>query len=680
MKIKKILLCTLAVGVIGACSNKKEKAEDPSAGIRLENLDTSIDPSKDFYKFACGGWMKNNPLKAEYARYGSFDAIGENNKVRLKGLIEEISKKANPQGSIGQKIADLYNQSMDSTRRNKEAYKPIVPILKKIDQIKNKKDFIKTTFELQRQGAVSGFFYIYADVDDKNSSKNIIKTRQGGLSLDSKDYYINDDKKSKDIRSKYLQHITNMFVLCGFSKHDAQNNANIVLNLETKIAKASSSKLELRDPYANYNLMSLAEIKKLTPSIDWKLILNTLNVNVKELSISQKKQMEEVNNLFANEKLSNLKTLLKWQTINDAASLLSDEIYNESFDFNSRYMQGKEVAPERWKRGINVVNHGLGMAVGKMYVEKYFPSSAKKRMLELVHNLQKSLAQRINDQEWMSDETKKKAIDKLNSYYIKIGYPDKWKDYSALEINKEDSFYSNLLKISEFESDYNLAKAGLDVDKSEWAMTPQTVNAYYNSTTNEICFPAGILQYPFFDMNADDAFNYGAIGVVIGHEMTHGFDDKGSLYDKNGNLNEWWTETDRANFKARTKVMANYFNQFIVAPGVHANGEFTLGENIADHGGLGVSFQAFKTATKDNPLPKKLGFTAEQRFFLAYANVWANNIRPKEILKRTKIDPHSLGELRVNGALPQIGPWYKAFNITKESPMYIDPKDRVHVW
>ena len=378
MKIKTILLCTLAFGVISACSNKKEKTEDPSAGIKLENLDTSVDPSQNFYKFACGGWMKNNPLKPEYGRYGSFDAIGENNKVRLKGLIEEISTLENAPGSIAQKIADLYNESMDSITRNKESYKPILPILNKIDKIKSKKDFVKTSIELQKQGAVSGLFYLYADVDDKNSSKNIIKTSQGGLSLDSKDYYVNDDQKSKDIRAKYLQHITNMFALCGFNKAESQKNANTVLNIETRIAKSSSSKLELRDPYANYNLMTLAELKKFTPNIDWKLILNILNVNVKELSVSQKKQMEEVNNLLANEKLSNLKTLLKWQAIDGASSLLSDDIYNESFDFNSRYMQGKEVAPARWKRGVAMVNHALGMAVGKMYVEKYFQLQPKK--------------------------------------------------------------------------------------------------------------------------------------------------------------------------------------------------------------------------------------------------------------------------------------------------------------
>ena len=685
MNFKTILVCMLVFGMMTACNNKNKKEEmaestELSEGIKIENLDQSVDPTEDFYQYACGGWMKNNPLKPEYARYGSFDAIGENNIVRLKGLITKIADQTHPFGTIEQKIGDLYHGAMDSTRRNKESYKPIVPILKRIDRINDVKSFQKTLVELQKEGAVNGLFYVYVGVDDKNSTKNIAKTYQGGLSLDSKDYYVKKDTKSVEIRAKYLAHVEKMFQLSGFSNVEAKKNAKTVLDTEIKIAQASSSKLELRDPFANYNLMTVAELQKFTPTIDWPLVLNTWGLEVDKLCIGQKKQLSAINSLLAKGNLNDLKTMLKWQVIDGSASLLSDDLYNESFDFNSRYMQGKEVPSEKWKRSVKVVNSALGMAVGKMYVEKYFPASAKKRMLQLVDNLEKSLAQRIKDQTWMDDATKAKAIDKLEHYYIKIGYPDKWRDYSALTINKDDSYYDNMLHVSEFNTAYNLAKAGKDVDKTEWQMTPQTVNAYYNPTTNEVCFPAGILQYPFFDMQADDAFNYGAIGVVIGHEMTHGFDDQGSLYDKEGNLGEWWTKDDRANFTERTKVMADYFSRFMVAPDVHANGEFTLGENIADHGGLGVSFQAFETATKYRPIANKLGFTPEQRFFLAYANVWANNIRPKEILSRTETDPHSLGMLRVNGALPQIEAWYKAFNVTPKSPMYIAPEDRVHIW
>ena len=649
------------------------------AGIRIENLDKSMAPATDFYQFACGGWMKNHPLTGEYSRFGSFDMLAENNRKQLKGLIEEIAGRKNEPGSVAQKIGDLYNLAMDSTRRNAEGVAPLKPWLDRVSAVKDKKELSTLLPEMMLTGT-SPFFGVYVDADVMDSKRNIFATYQGGLSLGERDYYLENDESTKKIREAFKEHVVKMFQLFGYSKADAQKQMADVMRIETRLARSHFDKVKLRDPYANYHKKPLSDLQKLVPNIDWTKFLATLKVDVKELSISQEEPMKEVSKVIADEPLSAIKAYLTWQLIDDAASALSDAVYEENFNFYGRVLSGKTEMQPRWKRAQSSVSGGLGEAVGQLYVEKYFPPASKERMVNLVHNLQKAYAERIQKLDWMSDETKAKAIEKLKAFYVKIGYPDKWKDYSTLEIKPEDSYLKNMERVSRFAVREMLDKATKPVDRDKWYMTPQTVNAYYNPTTNEICFPAGILQYPFFDMQADDAFNYGAIGVVIGHEMTHGFDDQGRQFDKDGNLKNWWTEADGVKFNERAKVMSDFYDSIYVAPGVHANGKFTLGETLADFGGLQIAYQAFKEATAGRPQEDKLGFTPDQRFFLAYAAVWASNIRDEEILRLTKTDPHALGKWRVNGELPQIDAWYEAFGITESSPMYIPKEKRVTIW
>jgi len=676
--MKKILIPIFALVLMTtACNSKKDAAL--SAGIDVANLDTTVSPRVDFYQYACGGWMKNNPLTGEYSRFGSFDKLAENNRKQLRGLIEEIAAKPASKGTVEQKIGDVYNMAMDSTKLNADGFKPIQADLKKIGEAKNTSDILKMIPDLLLSG-VDPFFAVYVEADPMNSSLELVQTYQSGISLGQRDYYLDNDAHTKDIRDKYKAHVVKMFGLVGFTPAQAQKNMEAVMTIETRLAKVAYDKVKLRDPHANYNKMTVADLQKLVPEINWNDYLTSLGLkNTKDISVSQKESLVEVGKIIATEPIAAQIAYLQWKTIDDAASYLSDPIDAQNFDFYGKTLSGKKEQSPRWKRAVGTVDGVLGEAVGQMYVKKYFPADAKERMLKLVHNLQETLGERIKGLTWMGDSTKLKAIEKLKSFYIKIGYPDKWRDYSKLDIVK-DSYYANVQRASRFQHAYKFSKAGKKVDKTEWQMTPQTVNAYYDPSTNEICFPAGILQYPFFDMTADDAFNYGAIGVVIGHEMTHGFDDQGRQFDKEGNLKDWWTAQDGKNFDARAKVMSNYFDSIFVAPGVHGNGKFTLGENIADHGGLQISYQAFKKTTANAPLPKKDGFTPEQRFFLAYANVWAGNVRPEEILKRTKSDPHSLGKWRVDGALPQIQSWYDAFDIKAGDPMFVPVSKRVSIW
>jgi len=676
--MKKILFPIIALALMTtACNSKKDATL--SAGIQVANLDTTVSPKVDFYQYACGGWMKHNPLTGEYARFGSFDKLAENNKKQLRGLIEEIAAKPGSKGTVEQKIGDVYNLAMDSTKLNTDGFKPIQADLKKIAEVKNVTDILKLIPELYLTG-LDPYFSVFVAADPMNSSLEMVQTYQSGISLGQRDYYLENDAHTKDIRDKYKIHVVKMFELEGFTPADAQKNMEAVLTIETRLAKAAYDKVKLRDPHANYNKMTVADLQKLVPEIKWNDYFNALGLkNINDISVSQKESLVEVGKIIATEPIATQIAYLQWKLIDESASYLSDPIYAQNFDFYGKTLSGKKEQSPRWKRAVGTVDDVLGEAVGQMYVKKYFPAEAKERMLKLVHNLQETLGERIKALTWMGDSTKLKAIEKLKSYIIKIGYPDKWRDYSDLNISK-DSYYANIQRAQKFEHAYRFAKAGKKVDKSEWQMTPQTVNAYYEPSTNEICFPAGILQYPFFDMKADDAFNYGAIGVVIGHEMTHGFDDQGRQYDKDGNLKDWWTAQDGKKFDVRSKVMSDYFDSIFVAPGVHGNGKFTLGENIADHGGLQISYQAFKKVTANAPLPKKAGFTPEQRFFLAYANVWAGNVRPEEILKRTKSDPHALGKWRVDGALPQIQAWYDAFGIKAGDPMFVPVAKRVSIW
>ena len=672
-----IMLSAILLTACGSNSNNEE--QKLSAGIRMENMDTTAIPGNDFYQYACGGWMKLNPIPAEYSRYGSFDKLAEDNQKRLQAIFDEVVSKRKElgYGSDAQKIADFYMVAMDSVRLNNEGFSPIVEDLKKVDNINNASNIAAFMGEMSN---VDIFFGMYVDADIKNAKKNLLQTYQSGIGMGQRDYYLDTTETITNIRNEYVKHIQKMFEMVGIDTEEAAKNAEVVMNIETRLAKSHFTQVELRDPEGNYNKYTYEELLKEYPDFDWNTLFSTMNVKVKEISISQPNAVKEAIAIINDTPIDQIKTYIKWHLINSASSYLSDDFSAQNFAFFGKIMSGSEEQSPRWKRAVNVVNGSLGMAVGKIYCDKYFHEDAKIRMEKLVANLLKAYSERINNLDWMSEETKAKAQEKIGTFYVKVGYPNKWIDYSPLEIRKEDSYWSIVKKASKFEVNFMMDKLNRPVDKDEWYMTPQTVNAYYNPTTNEICFPAGILQYPFFDMEADDAFNYGAIGVVIAHEVTHGFDDQGSQFDKDGNLINWWTDADKENFKQRTKVMEEYFNGIEVAPGLFANGAFTLGENIADHGGLQVSFHAFKNATKENPLEVKDGFTPEQRFFISYANVWAGNIRDEEVVRRTKVDPHSLGKWRVNGALPHISAWYEAFNITPDNALYLAPEKRVSIW
>ena len=667
MKVTKYLpilaVCLMTTG----CNSKKEAVL--TSGIDLANLDTMAMPGTSFYQYACGGWVAAHPLTDEYSRFGTFDMLRENSREQLKTLIAELAaKKDNAPGSAAQKVGDLYNIAMDSVKLNQEGVAPIKAELEAIDALQDKGEIYTYIAEIQKKG-INPYFSLYIGADDMNSSMNLVQTYQGGIGMGQRDYYLENDEQTKNIRDKYQEHIAKMFQLAGYDEAAAQKAVKAVMNIETRLAKSARSQVELRDPHANYNKMDMETLKKNFPTFAWDVYFTTLGLN----------DLKEVADVINTVSLDEQKLYLQWNLINSAASYLSDDFVAQDFDFYGKTMSGKKEMQPRWKRAVSTVDGALGEVVGQMYVEKYFPAAAKERMVTLVKNLQTSLGERINALEWMSEPTKAKAQEKLATFHVKIGYPDTWKDYSALDI-KNDSYWANIERANEWGYAEMISKAGKPVDKDEWLMTPQTVNAYYNPTTNEICFPAAILQPPFFDMNADDAMNYGAIGVVIGHEMTHGFDDQGRQYDKDGNLKDWWTEEDAKKFEERAQVMVNFFDSIEVAPGVHANGSLTLGENIADHGGLQVSYHAFKKAMETAPLEVVDGFTPEQRFFLAYANVWAGNIRPEEILRLTKLDPHSLGKWRVDGALPHIANWYEAFNITEQDSMFVPKEKRVSIW
>ena len=661
---------------MAACNSGKGNL---TTGIDLANLDTTALPGTDFYQYACGGWMKNHPLTDEYSQYGSFTVLAENNRKQMQGLIEELAKGQHEAGSVAQKIGTLYNLAMDSVKLNQEGTAPIKTELEEIASLKNKADVYALLGSLERRG-ITSYLGTGVGADQKNSDMNAVYTSQAGLSMGERDYYLATDEATTKIREAFKVHVAKMYQLAGFDEATANRGRDIVMDVETRLAKTFRSMVELRDPQANYNKMTLDELKQKYASFNWDAYLTNLGLkNVQEIIVGQPEALAEAAKILDSLPVEQQVLYLQWKLIDRAASFLNDEIVEQNFDFYGRTMSGAKEMQPRWKQAVSVTGSVLGEAVGQMYVEKYFPAAAKERMVTLVKNLQTALGERIQALEWMSDSTKARALEKLAAFHVKMGYPDKWKDYGKLDI-KDDSYYANIERATVWASDENMAKAGKPVDKEEWHMTPQTVNAYYNPTTNEICFPAGILQPPFFDMQADDAFNYGAIGVVIGHEMTHGFDDQGRQYDKDGNLKDWWTAEDAERFNQRAQVMVNFFDSIQVAPGVHANGRQTLGENIADYGGLQVAYQAFKTATKDAPLATVDGLTPEQRFFLAYAGVWANNVRPEFLPYRTKMDVHSLGEWRVNGALPQIDAWYEAFNIGEADPMFVPKEERVAIW
>lgn len=653
------------------------------SGLNEADFNKNVRPGDDFYEYACGGWMKNNPLPAAYSRYGSFDRLQEDNDKRINGILKELQSNTYAKGSIEQKLSDLYKLAMDSTRRNKEGVAPVMPLIKKLEAAKTVKQLLAIQLELAPYGEQE-FFYAGFGADEKNATQNILSIYQSGLTLGQKEYYLDNDKATAGIREAFKKHVVKMFQLFGFSKSAATKKMQNVMKVETALAKVSKSRTELRDPEANYNKMTLKEFVAKYPNLPLVKVMNAKGIDTKflqEMVVGQPDFLEGANRVVGALKPAEYRDVLEWSLVEGSANYLNDAAAAESFDFYGKIKAGRKENHPLWKRSTGQVERVMGEALGKIYAEKYFPEAAKQRMLTLIKNLQIALGERIAAQDWMDDSTKVNALLKLNTFYVKVGYPDKWTDLSKLEIDPTKSFYDNMQACAKFWNAHNIEHTvGKPVDRDDWHMTPQTVNAYYNPTTNEICFPAGILQYPFFDMTADDAFNYGAIGVVIGHEMTHGFDDQGRQFDKDGNMHDWWKEADGKNFTERTDKYADFFSAIKVLPDLNGNGRLTLGENLADHGGLQVAWTAYKNATKRNPLGEKNGLTADQRFFHAYAGVWAGNITEAEIRNRTKSDPHSLGRWRVNGALPHIDAWYEAFGVKEGDKMFIPKQERLELW
>lgn len=666
----KYILITLAI-----ISTHNMNAEQKK-GVDRANLDLSVAPQTDFYDYACGGWMKANPLKPEFARYGTFDELRENNRVQLRELIMNLDVKNAEEGSVAQKIGDLYAMGLDSLRLNIDGAQPIIGDVVAINQTP-KGDVIDL---LATKIGVDAFFATGVEADMMNSDVNAMYWSQGGMGLGDRDYYLEDSDNAKKIRDAYRTYIKTLTSLIGYDAKAQERVADNVMDIETRLAKAAMTREELRNPAATYNPMSLDEIAEKYPNVDLRRYFAKQGItDIESVVIGQPNSLAEVNAILGEMPEQAIHDYLTLSYISTAADYLSDDFTDAKFKL-SQAVSGVEEPLPRWKRALGVPNALLGEAVGQLYVEKHFPQSSKEKMLELVENLKIALGEHIKGLTWMSDTTKRRALEKLDAFTVKIGYPDKWRDYSTLKIDRRRSYWDNIKDAIKHEIDYNLSDWGKPVDKTRWYMPPQTVNAYYSPLSNEICFPAGILQAPYFNPDADPAENYGAIGVVIGHEMTHGFDDQGSQFDKEGNFANWWTDDDKEKFNVLTSRLADQFDSIIVLGDTHANGRFTLGENIADQGGLRVAYTAYHNSLGDSEGKLIDGFTPDQRFYLSYANVWAGNIRDEEILLRTKTDPHSLGRWRVNGSLRNIEPFFRAFDIKEGDAMYLAPEKRVIIW
>ena len=688
--MKKLLLTIATMAIIATGCQNQKSTKTLTSGIDTNNFDTTARLQDDFYQYACGGWMKNNPLDAEHSRYGAFDVLAENAQKDLRDIINTVSEQENPEGSIAEKIAMFYNIGMDSVRLQEQGAAPLMPYLEKINSIKTNDDVWKALLEMHHRGGFA-LFATFGESDPDEANMCIAWVYQSGLGLGDRDYYLTDEGNNVNIRKGYVDLMTKEFGMAGFDKmtgYKPDELAKMVMSFETRLAKAQNTRLENRDPQATFNRFTIEEASAMTPNIDWKGYFEAMGIldGMKSFNIAQPNYIKEVNAVLGDTDVNVFKAYFAWNAINGAASFLSDDFVEANFDFYGRLLSGREVNRPRWKRVTSTVDGAMGEALGQLYVEKYFPAEAKTRMETLVQNLITALGQRIDMAEWMTDATKANAHEKLGTLLVKIGYPNEWRDYSGLVI-KDDSYFANVMRSNEFDIAYMFSKINKPVDRNEWGMTPQTVNAYYNPTTNEICFPAAILQPPFFNMNADEAANYGAIGVVIGHELTHGYDDQGRQYDKDGNLNDWWTEEDAKNFDNNKQALIEAFNNAIAVDDpelglIHGNGELTLGENIADNGGLHVSYLAMHNAMKEGQVNKEKmdGFTPEQRFFLAYAAVWASNIRPQAALQLTQMDVHSLGRNRVNVALPQVTEFVEAFDIKPGDGMWLDPEKRVVLW
>ena len=671
------MILSLAIASIcaTACNPVKETGRVPA--LDYSNLDTLTAPGADFYQYATGGWQKNNPLKPEFSRYGAFDILAENNEIRLNDLFKGLVSLKTEDGSVERKISDLYKMGLDSTRLNAEGAAPLEKYLAKIEtEVVDARSFARLSAECERNGA-GGLYGCYAEADLANSDVEVLYIGESGLSMGNRDYYLLEQHAA--IREGFKRYLVRIFELAGYE--DAASRAQDAYDVQMAIAEPFWSMVQQRDIQAMYNPMSSEEIVTAYPFLCFDEYFKAMGIEPQDkVILEQPSYFKAVNELAFILKPDQLKHFLQAHVIENACSALGDEFYAASFDFFSRQMAGTKEPKPRWKRAMNVPNRLLGEAVGQMYVEKYFPEEAKSKMLAIVKNIQAALGEHIDSLDWMSDATKAKAHEKLDNFTVKIGYPDKWKDYSSLEINPQMSYLDNICAASRWYTEDNLSKLGKPVDKEEWGMTPQTVNAYYNPTTNEICFPAGILQPPFFNPDADDAVNYGAIGVVISHEMTHGFDDQGRLFDKDGNMNNWWAKEDEQAFNAKTAKLVEQFNSVEVLPGVFANGAATLGENIADQGGLRIAFTAMQNSFEGKTPEPIDGFSAEQRFYLAYATVWAQNITDEEIQRRTLIDVHSLGENRVNVSVSNLDTFFSAFGIKEGDAMWRPESERVIIW
>lgn len=665
---------------LAACDSakKEEDADKIQPAICLESMDQSVSPKTDFYRYVNGGWMQNNPLKPEYGRYGTFDMLRDSALSITKRIITDMQNAHPEVGSDMYKAATLYKMVMDSVTLNKDGAKPVLPRLQEVDEITSKEALVDYLAMRGNRGS-SMLFSSYVYSDDENSDMNILHLVQGGLIMGNRDFYLEKDKY-ENFRQAYIDYLTTVFskVMPESSEHEAL--AKEVLKTETALAEIQYSKLQLRDSELNYNKKDRETFFKAF-KFPWEKYFNARKGldNFKEINVAQYGYFESFDKWFTETPLESIKQLLKAKILDGAASFLSDDFREASFEFHGRTIGGREQMMPRWKTAVNLVNGSFGHVVAKIYTKDYFPPEAKEKMITLIDNLKSSLSERINALEWMSSETKERAQAKLSTFKVKVGYPDKWDSYEKIDVDSS-SLLAYLQNITEYEIADNVKDLGKPVDKEEWHMNPHEVNAYYLPTSNEICFPAGILQPPFFNLHADDPVNYGAIGVVIGHEMTHGFDDQGRNYDEHGNMLNWWQKEDESRFKEAASKLADQYDQLTVTDDMHADGKLTLGENIADQGGLLIAHMAMQKAIGEDAEKKIDGFTPDQRFFIAYARLWGQNIRKEEIIRLTKIDVHSLGEFRVNQALKNIPAFYKAFDIKDGDAMYLSPEERVLVW
>lgn len=679
--MKKItMVAALAVAALAADAQAPAAAQGAVHGVNKADMDMSVRPGDDFYQYAGGGWLKANPMKPEYSSYGVFNDLAETNRKQIRELFENLSKEKHAFGSVGQKVADLYNMAMDSVRLNKEGAAPLQKDLDKVKAFSKKADF--TAFIADQHLYMGNpFFGIGVDTDLKNSDLNVMWLSAGTSGLPDRDYYLNTDADSKKKQEAYRAYLSKIFQLSGYKKQEAEKAAKVIYNIEYQFAEAKMSRAEARDYNKLYNIYTIDMLQKDYPAIQWAKYFELMGVkDVKQVILTEPKVMAVAQKLMSTLSEQDIRYYVAGLIIKSSTSVLSDDFVNANFDFYGRLLNGQKEQKARWKRALGFPNSLLGEAVGELYVSKYFAGESKAKMLKLIDNLRKALATRIANLTWMNDTTKINALVKLNSFTVKVGYPDKWRDYSKLTIDPAKSLYDNVAASTYVETLRNLEKFGKPVDKSEWGMTPQTVNAYYNPTTNEICFPAAILQAPFFDVNADDATNYGAIGVVIGHEMTHGFDDQGRNFNADGNMVDWWTAGDSKRFTAAAEKLAAQFDQITVVGDLKANGHLTLGENIADQGGLRISYDAFKTTQQFQEGKEIDGFTPAQRFYLSYGRIWAEHMTEEAIYQQTKSDPHSIGRNRVNATLRNIDTWYDAFGVKEGDKMWLAPAERAIVW